>query len=77
MFVTKYLAHLIKQALELGKIGDRFHSIKTMYKNTGSTPESKLLNGVEALCKTSCNLRLQFIRSDKLGVQNIRRSTSR
>ena len=31
VFVTNYLAHLIKQALGLG---DRVHSIKTMYKNT-------------------------------------------
>ena len=42
VFVTKSLAHLMKQALGLGKIGDRIHSIKTMYKNTGSTPESML-----------------------------------
>jgi hypothetical protein len=77
VFVTNYLAHLIKQALGLGKIGDRVHGVKTMYKNTGSTPESKLSNGVDALCKPSRNLQLQFIGSDKLGVQNIRRSTSR
>ena len=75
MFVTKSLAHLLKQALGLGKIGDRVHCIKTMYKNTISIPERKLSNGVEALCKISRNLRLQFIGSDKLGFQNIRRST--
>ena len=45
--------------------------------NTISTPESKLSNEVEALCKTSRHLQFQFIWSDKLGVQNIRRSTSR
>jgi hypothetical protein len=67
VFVTKYLAHLIKQALGLGHIGDRVHSIKNMYKNTGSTPESKLSNGVEAFVKNQCNLPLQFIGSDKLG----------
>jgi len=77
VFVTKYRAHLIKQALGLGKIGYRVHSIKTMYKNTVLAPESRLSNGVEDLCKTSRNLRLQFILSDKLGVQNMRRSTSR
>jgi hypothetical protein len=77
VFVTNYLANLIKQALGLGKIGDRVHSIKTMYENTVSTPESKSSSGEEALCKATCNFRLQFISSDKLGFQNIRRSTLR
>ena len=77
VFLTNCVTNLIKQALGLGRIGDRVHSIKTMYENTVSTPESKPSSGVEALFKTSRNLRLQFISSDKLGFQNIRRSTSR
>ena len=32
VLVTKYLAHLIKQVLGLGKIGDRVHRIKTRYE---------------------------------------------
>jgi hypothetical protein len=61
VFVTKCFLHLIKQALGLGKIGDRVHSFKTMYKNAVPTLESKLPNGVEAVGKTSYNLRLHLI----------------
>jgi hypothetical protein len=76
VFVTNYLANLIKQALGRREIGDSVHGIKTMYENTVSTPESKSSSGEEALCKANCNFRPQFISSDKLGFQNIRRYTS-
>ena len=77
VLVTKYLAHLIKQALGLGEIGDRVHRIKTMYKNTVWTHESQMSSGLAGQCQANRNPSPQVISSDKLGSQNIRRSTLR
>ena len=32
VFLAKHLAHLVEQALGLGKIGDRVHEINNIYK---------------------------------------------
>ncbi len=77
VFVTYQLTHLLQQALGLGKIGDRVHRIKTMYKNTEFMPKDKILSGLQGFGWVSCRLAFQLIQSDKLDFQNIRRSTSR
>jgi hypothetical protein len=47
VFVTKYLAHLLQQALGLGKVGDSVHRIKTMCKITAMTSKNALTKGLQ------------------------------
>ncbi len=76
VFVAKYLAYLIQQALGLGKICDGVHSIKTMYKTTVLSPMSKLSSGLRRVSMGRHRVAFQLIPSDILG-QDIRPSTSR
>ena len=77
VLVTKYLAHLIKQAPGLGEIGDRVRRIKTMYKNKMSMSEGQMSSVLAASCNSNCNPSRQDISLDKLAFQDIRRSTLR
>jgi len=75
VFVTKYLAHLLQQALGLGRMGDGVYGIN-MYEtaciDAGKQEAKWGRRPVPGYCKPS----RQLIPSDKLGCQNIRRSTS-
>jgi hypothetical protein len=75
--VTKYLAHLLKQTLGLGKIGDGVYSIKNMYKTTISTSKNELSSELWRIAMDRRRATLQLIPSDILGRQDIRPSTSR
>jgi hypothetical protein len=77
VFLTRYLAHLIKRAPGRGKTCDGVHKIKTMHKNTASTLKSKVSSSDEGSREDNCAPSLQLTWSNKLGFQNIRRSTSR
>ena len=77
VFVTKHLAHLLQQALGLGKIGDRVHRIEAMYKNAVLMPKDKLSSGLGGFRRGQSDPVAQLVPSDKLDSQNIRRTTSR
>ena len=66
VFVTQHLDHLLWQALGLGKIGDRVHRTKAMYKNTVFTFKELMSSGVRIFRCDSCNRALQLIPLDKL-----------
>lgn len=77
VFVTKYLAHLPQQALGLGRMGDGVHGIKTCMKLHVLMLESKKSSGAGGLYRSYCKPSRQLFPPDKLGCQNIRRSTLR
>lgn len=76
VFVTEYLAHLIQQALGLGKVGDGCRSIKNMYKTTVLSPICELSSGLWRVSVSCHRVASQLIPSDIPG-QDIRPSTSR
>jgi hypothetical protein len=78
VFVTKYLAHMLQQALGLGKIGDGVPRIKkTMCKTTAMTSKNESSNGLQSLYWHAPATAAQLVSSDILGSQNVRLSTSR